>query len=123
MSLKDTIITLKNKKIIADLQAELESDKKNFIASKLLGPQAVGSSSSVVKVADVAGPRIWPKTQSKRFLVHTASLDSFTLELSTIQIFWAANPSGMPRTFKKLGEKQVFEHIFDHFMLILLKNS
>ena len=56
VSLKDTIITLKNKKIIADLQAELESDKKNFIASKLLGPQAVGSSSSVVKVADVAGP-------------------------------------------------------------------
>ena len=56
MSLKDTIITLKNKKIIADLQTELESDKKNFIASKLSGPQAVGSSSSVVKVADVAGP-------------------------------------------------------------------
>ena len=67
--------------------------------------------------------RIWPKTQWKRFLVHTASLDSFTLDLSTIQIFWATIPSGMLRTFKKLGEKRVFEHIFYHFMLILLKHG
>ena len=38
------------------MQAKLESDKKNFIASKLLGPQAVARHSSVVKVADMARP-------------------------------------------------------------------
>eukprot|EP00493_Phyllostaurus_siculus_P023540 UN23876 len=31
---------------------------------------------------------MWPKTQRKLFLVHTASLNSFTFQLSTIQIFW-----------------------------------
>ncbi|MDP6957961.1 MAG: VCBS repeat-containing protein, partial [Planctomycetota bacterium] len=41
---------------IADLQAEVESDKKTFIASELLGPQTAARSSSVVKIADVARP-------------------------------------------------------------------
>ena len=61
-------------------------------------------------------------TKIKKFK-DTTSLNSFTCEVSTIQIFWAANPSGMLRTFKKLGENRVFEYIFYHFMLSLLKSS
>ena len=56
--------------------------------------------------------RIWPKIQWKRFLVHTVSLNSFTLES---KYFRAANSSLMSWTFKKLGEKRVFEHIFLSF--------
>ena len=55
-SLKDTIIALNKKKIIRDLEAELESDKKNFIASKVLGTKAVGKPPSAVKIARVAPP-------------------------------------------------------------------
>lgn len=47
---------MKKKKIIADLQAELESDQKNFVASKLLRPRPVERPSSVEKVAEIARP-------------------------------------------------------------------
>ena len=49
--------------------------------------------------------RVWTKIQPKPFLVHTSSLKSFTLELSTVRIFWAENTAGMLWTLVKLGQK------------------
>ena len=63
----------------------------------------------------------WPKNQWKRFLVHTSSLGSFTLELYVNQIFWNKNLTGMLWSLAKLGQKRVFSHIFGNFKLISFK--
>ena len=65
--------------------------------------------------------RVWTKIQPKPFLVHTSSLKSFTLELSTVQIFWAENTAGMLWTLVKLGQKPWFSLFLGYFELFLSK--
>lgn len=65
-------------------------------------------SKSNVDEAQIYVERRWPKNQPKPFLVHISSLRSFTLELTTLQIFWSQNSSGMIWAIGKMGENEDF---------------